>query len=96
MKSLQNKIKINLIAGVVLITINTLWTYHFAYYLYSYHFRKEILWCMMYPNWILILNTLLGIMGIVIGIFLLKNQLKLKTCLLIDISILIFGFFLTL
>ena len=86
--------KINLIIGIILIIVNLLWTYHFAYFLYAYHFIEGILWLFMYPDWLLIVNILIGIIGIVLGVRLIKNKLKLITCLLIDIPMLIFGFFL--
>ena len=86
--------KTNLIIGIILIIVNILWTYNFAYFLYSYHFREGILWLIMYPDWVLIVNILIGIIGVVLGVRLIKNKLKLITCLLIDIPMLIFGFFL--
>ena len=72
-----------------------LWFFGFAYLFYSYHFNKGILWFFMYPNWILILNMVIGIFGTVISFILVQGKLMLKTCLLIDLPILIFGFFLT-
>ena len=85
--------KINLIIGIILIIANILWTYHFAYFFFAYRLKK-VLWYFMYPDSILVANMLFGIIGIVLGFRLIKNKLKLITCLLIDIPMLIFGFFL--
>ena len=85
--------KTNLIVGIILIIINVLWTSNFAYFFFAYRL-KNVLWLVMYPDWVLIVNILIGIIGIVLGVLLMKNQLKLRTCLLIDIPILILGFFL--
>lgn len=83
--------KLNLIIGFIIIVVNTLWTVHYSYFLFSYHFRKHILWLVMYPNWILITNILIGIIGIALGVLLIRNKLKLKTCLLIEIPMIILG-----
>ena len=81
------------IIGAILLILNILWVFHFAYYLYSYIFRPWILWFMMYPYWILILNILVGITGVLLGILLIKDKVKPKACLIIEFVILLIGFF---
>ena len=51
---------------------------------------------MMYPYWILILNIVIGITGIALGILLIKDKVKLKTCLIIEFVILLIGFLIVL
>ena len=92
----MGKSKKNRIIGIILIILNALWIYHFAYFLYSYIFRPWILWLMMYPYWILILNIVIGITGIALGILLIKDKVKLKTCLIIEFVILLIGFLIVL
>lgn len=85
--------KINIIIGSFIILISLLWIYFFAHLLYAYQFNKEILWLFMYPNWVLIVNIIIGIIGIIIGILLIKNKLSIRKSSLIVIIILIVGFF---
>ena len=91
----MTKSKKTFIVGTILIILNILWISHFAYFLFSYIFRPWILWFVMYPYWFLILNILIGIAGIILGIRLIKEKMKLKTCLAIEFVILLAGFFIS-
>ena len=88
------KSKKTFIVGIILIILNILWMFHFVYFSYSYIFRPWILWFVMYPYWVLILNILIGIAGVILGILLIKEKIKLKICLVIEFVILLTGFLL--
>lgn len=60
--------KINKILGLVAIGINVLFVFKSLYLLYVYNFTG-ILFLFMYPNWVLVINALLGIIGIYIQYF---------------------------
>ena len=62
--------KINKILGLVAIGINV---YNFT----------GILFLFMYPNWVLVINALLGIIGIYISILLFKNMIGIKLFLIL-------------
>lgn len=57
---------------------------------YLYHYT-DILFVIMYPDWILYLNSGLGLIGILIGLGIIKLKIKIKLGILIDITILILG-----
>jgi xanthosine utilization system XapX-like protein len=49
----------------------------------------------MYPDWILILNILIGLIGIYLGYRLVKNRISILMALIIDIPIFILGLIIT-
>lgn len=71
--------------------INIIWTGHWIWLFYGYHFTG-ILWNFMLPDWILILNTTFGLIGITIGMKLKKGRIAIKKALLIEIPKFIVGF----
>ena len=74
--------KINKILGLVAIGINVLFDFKSLYLLYVYNFTG-ILFLFMYPNWVLVINALLGIIGIYISILLFKNMIGIKLFLIL-------------
>ena len=88
-----NSKKIKCIIGIILILINILWSIYSIYFLYSYHFRGG-LWCIMIPDWILITNAIIGIIGVFINVMMIKNKISIIKTLIINILILKIGFFL--
>lgn len=71
--------------------INIIWTGNWIWLFFGYHF-SGILWLFMYPDWILILNTVFGLIGIAIGTKLIKGRIKINNALLIEIPMFIVGF----
>ena len=69
--------KINKILGLVAIGINVLFVFKSLYYF------TGILFLFMYPNWVLVINALLGIIGIYISILLFKNMIGIKLFLIL-------------
>lgn len=70
--------------------VNLFWTAQWIWLFYGYHFTG-ILWLFMYPDWILILNTIFGVIGIIIGTRLMKGRILIKKALLIEIPKFIIG-----
>ncbi|PKQ66472.1 hypothetical protein BZG01_10610 [Labilibaculum manganireducens] len=81
----------NKIIGITILIVNIIWTGDWIWLFYGYHFTGN-LWLFMYPDWILITNMILGIVGIIIGINLIKNKFGIKKALIMDIPLLIIGF----
>jgi len=82
--------KINIIIGSIMLIINFLWTAEFIYLFYGYHFTGK-LWLYMYPDWVLILNLIIGLIGIFLSVYLIISKIGIKKALIIDIPILIIG-----
>ena len=70
--------KINKILGLVAIGINVLFVFKSLYLLYVYNFTG-ILFLFMYPNWVLLINALLAVIGNYTPILVIKNKIGLKT-----------------
>ena len=81
----------NKIIGIIILIINIIWTGDWIWLFYTYHFTGR-LWLFMYPDWILILNIVFGMIGIIIGLRLIKERFKIKNALLIEIPKFIVGF----
>ncbi len=69
--------KINKILGLAAICINVLFVLKPLYLFYAYNFTST-LFLLMYPNWILLGNALLGIIGIITSILLYKGKIGIK------------------
>lgn len=86
------KYKVKQIIGFVFLGLNILWTGHWFWLFYAYHFTS-ILWFYMYPAWVLILNILIGLIGIYLGYRLIKDKISIINSLIIDVPILALGMF---
>lgn len=84
------KIPKNKIVGVIILIINIIWTGDWIWLFYGYHFTGK-LWYFMYPDWVLVLNTIFGLIGIAVGISLIKSKILIKKALLIEIPMFIIG-----
>ena len=84
------KINWKLITGLIIIVCNLFWIWiHLnLFYLYNY---AEILIFMPYPNWILILNSIIGIVGVCLGLSVIRKKIKIKLGILINIIIILTG-----
>ena len=89
-KSINRRKSGSLISGLVLILINAYWIYYNVHFYYLYHYTG-ILFLFKIPDWVLILNTTLGIVGIVIGISIIKQKLKARKGVIIDLALIISG-----
>jgi len=87
----MKKVRLNKIVGVIFAVINLLWTIHFAYFFLAYRFCKGVLWLVMIPDWILITNMTIGIIGLYISFLLFRDRLKIKIFLITEIILLLLG-----
>jgi len=78
--------KMNKVFGIIAICINTLLLFKTFYLLYCYNFTN-ILFFFMYPNWTLLVNALLGTIGIYISILLYKGIIRFKLFLILILLI---------
>lgn len=84
------KDQFNIIAPWLILIINILWSFHYIWLFYAYHFTN-ILWLFMYPDWVLIINIIIGFIGIYLGLKLLKKSIGLKKALIIDFVLIVLG-----
>jgi hypothetical protein len=63
------------ITGGILIVVNAYWIFNNLKLLHLYNF-SDIIFSYMIPDWILVLSSLIGIFGVIIGINLFKCQIK--------------------
>ena len=73
-----------------MILFNLYWIWNSMHLWYLYHYT-DILFFIMYPDWVLYLNAGLGLIGVLIGLGIIKFKIKIKLGILIDIGILILG-----
>ena len=66
------------IMGLVVICINVLLLIQSLYLLYAYNLTNR-LYLFMYPNWVLLINALLAVIGNYTPILVIKNKIGLKT-----------------
>jgi len=85
------KINWNLIIGLFVIIFNTYLIFDSLYLIYLYHFTS-ILFMFMYPDWVLVLNAILGLLGIFIGWKILNRKLRIIKWFLIDFFAILTGF----
>jgi len=75
----------NKIVGIVAICINVLILFYSLHWCYLYNFTNGRLFLFMYPNWVLLINSLLSIIGISISILLMRNKIVMEWFLIITI-----------
>lgn len=64
--------------GLVVICINVLLLIQSLYLLYAYNLTNR-LFLFMYPNWVLLINALLAVIGNYTPILVIKNKIGLRT-----------------
>ena len=70
--------KMDRIMGLEVICINVLLLIQSLYLLYAYNLTNR-LFLFMYPNWVLLINALLAVIGNYTPILVIKNKIGLKT-----------------
>ena len=86
----KKRIDKHLITGLIIILINGYWIWDNLYLLYQYNY-SGLLWLFMYPEWTLILNSVLGLFGILIGIRLILHKLTLMKGIILSVFLIILG-----
>lgn len=66
--------------AILIIGINGWWIYEFARLWHAYHF-SSMLFLFMYPDWVMVLNITVGILGIIIGVALFFDKLTIRRAL---------------
>lgn len=90
----RTRMKVNQVVGLIIAGLNLFGTAHWLWLLYAYHFAP-IFWFFMYPDWVLLMNSAIGLTGIYIGIRLFRNQISLIFSILIEMAILSIGLLIT-
>jgi hypothetical protein len=80
------------IAGGIQIIFSSFWVFRNLSTIYDYRVHPEILRLFWIPEWILFIQAIIGIMGIVIGILVFQNKMKVRNGYLIFVIIWILGF----
>jgi hypothetical protein len=84
-KNMKN-IKISKILGIITMCINVLLLIDTLYMYYRYNFTN-LLFLFKYPNWMLLINAVLGIIGISMSIMLYKKAVSIKLFLIVTLSL---------
>lgn len=77
---------VNIVIGIVMIILNLLWIYRQLELLYGYHFTGR-LYLFMFPDWVLILNTICGLIGIFLAVRLIKRKISTWTAVPINFGL---------
>ena len=80
----MKKYNTNKILGLITICINVLLFFKSLYLLFVYNFTDR-LFLFMYPNWVLLIHALLGIIGAYIALLLFKNMIGFKLFLIVTL-----------
>ncbi len=72
------------LAGVILIILSSLWTFKNISVIYEYRVHPNVLRMFWIPEWILFTQSVIGLIGIVIGLLIYKKKLKVMTGYLIS------------
>ena len=83
----------NLVIGIIIIITNIYWSFLNTRLFYLYNFT-EIVFAFTTPNWVLILNIVFGIIGIGIGVHVLRNKWSIKKGGLYAFLLILIGFLL--
>ena len=78
-------------AGGLIIIADLYWIYDHLQLYYEYHYTS-LLHLFQLPDWVLFLNVILGIIGIFIGIAVIRNKMAIKRANLINFGGLLIGF----
>lgn len=90
-EQLKSKVNWNLLVGWTLIFIDILWIWDNLSRLYFQHFGGGVLYLFHYPDWILILNSVFGIVGLFIGYNVVKTCLKITLGIFLNLIALLSG-----
>lgn len=82
----MKKDKVNKILALVTMCINALLIFNALNLFYGYNFTSK-LYLFMYPNWVLLVNSVLGIIGVFMSIMLYKKKVSIKLFLVITLAL---------
>ena len=84
------QLKWNFLTGLVIVGINLYWIWDNVYLLYQYH-NTGILFLFMFPDWVLIFNSVLGLVGAITGIFTFFDKLTIRKGISVSFFLIITG-----
>lgn len=76
--------------GVIICLVNVWWMYDNAYLLYCYHY-KAVFYFSMYPDWVLAVNSIIGLVGFVLGILAINGKVRTWLTLMFNLLLWTFG-----
>ena len=91
--NIKKEINWNLITGITLVFINLSWIWDNLNTLYLYHYTG-MLFLIMFPDWVLITNAIIGLIGTGIGIMTINRKMIIKQAIIMNSLILLIGFLL--
>jgi hypothetical protein len=84
------KMKGNEIAGITIVLLNLWWTSNWVWLFYAYDF-SSILFYYMHPDWVLLLDIVIGFIGVLIGYIVFMYRLSVFKAIVLDSLLLILG-----
>ena len=80
--------------GILIMIVGLLWVFRFGWLFYGYLYTG-ILWYYMFPQWVLTLNIIVGLIGTWTGYRLIVGQISIKRALVIIIPTMTIGISIT-
>jgi hypothetical protein len=80
------------LAGIILIILSSFLAFKNLYVIYDYRVHPNVLRLFWIPEWILFIQAIIGLIGIVIGLLIYKKKLKILTGYLISGLLWLIGF----
>lgn len=77
---------VNRSIATLMIVLNCFWLYHWLELFYGYHFGGGF-YFFRYPDWILVMNIIGGLIGIYLAIRLIKRKISAWTALPVNIGL---------
>ena len=74
--------------GYIFLLVNVYWMYENIYLFYLYHY-SGMLFSYMVPDWILISNTVLGVIGLVNAVRLIRGKANRKKAIALQVAIIL-------
>lgn len=86
-KHTPGKVLLRMGIGVLMLLLNGCNTYHWIWLSYAYK-NDDILFLMMHPEWVVNLNIMMGVIGMVLSIRLLIGYLTIVKAVLLNMALL--------
>jgi hypothetical protein len=87
-----SKIKTNKALGIIILAAGVSWIIEFSWLFYAYNYT-DILWYYMFPQWVLIFNCTLGLIGVLIGYRLFAGKIAAKTAYFLQLLLLLWSIY---
>lgn len=94
-KHTPGKVLLRMGIGVLMLLLNGCYTYHWMWLSYACK-KGDILFLMMYPDWVVNVNIMIGVIGMVVSIRLLLGYMTIIKAVLLNIALFGLGVYLQL